>query len=203
MFYDAFTYEGAGYFLVEIAEYVFLNPVGYLANLLSGDGPFITGLLKTGYYLFPVIRDAGFVLLYDIHLEALARLFIRGETLLARQTLAPAPDYSPLIAGAGIDYLITVFLAERTSHGPHHLAFRNFASISFFKVAGTCRPMPHSKNIPAGMSKKIPAILRAHKNVQFIKSRIPAEASCGYPLTIVWRRMFGSGFYNRTSAILL
>jgi hypothetical protein len=115
--YDVFADKGTGYFLIEIAKYVFFDLVGDLANLLRGDGPFVAGLLKADNNFFPVIRNAGVVLFYHVHLETVAGLFVRGEPLFARQALASSSDYPTAVAGPRIDYLIPVFLAERTPHG--------------------------------------------------------------------------------------
>jgi hypothetical protein len=116
VFYDAFADKGAFYLFVEIFEYVLLDPVCNLANLLGGDGPFIAGLLQAGYDFFPVVRDAGVVFFYDEHFEAFAGLFVGSKAFPARQALASSPDYPSLVAGARIEDFITVNFAERTSH---------------------------------------------------------------------------------------
>ena len=59
-----------------------------------------------GDNFFPVVRNAGVVLFYDVHLEALAGLFVGGEPLAARQALASASDYPPAVAGTRVNYLI-------------------------------------------------------------------------------------------------
>jgi hypothetical protein len=98
--YCALADEVACYFFVEISEYVLLDPVCYLANLLGGDRPFIAGLLQAGYDFFPVVRDAGVVFFYNEHFEALAGLFVGSEAFFARQALASSPDYTSFVAGA-------------------------------------------------------------------------------------------------------
>jgi hypothetical protein len=100
VFYCALADKGACYFFVKIFEYVLLDPVCYLANLLGRDGPFIAGLLQSGYDFFPVVRDAGVVFFYDEHFEAFAGLFVGSEAFFARQALASSPDYTSLVAGA-------------------------------------------------------------------------------------------------------
>jgi hypothetical protein len=116
MLYDAFADKGACYLLVEIFEYVLLDPVCNLANLLGGDRSFVTGLLQAGYDFFPVVRDAGVVFFYDEHFEAFAGLFVGSKAFSARQALASSPDYPSLVAGARIEDFITVNFTERTSH---------------------------------------------------------------------------------------
>jgi len=108
--------KGACYLFVKIFEYVLLDLVGYLANLLCGDRPFVAGLLQADYDFFPIVRDAGVVFFYDEHFEAFAGLFVGSEAFFARQALASSPDYPPLVAGARIKDLITVNFTERTSH---------------------------------------------------------------------------------------
>ncbi len=117
MFYNAFADEGAGNLLVEVFENVLFDLVGNLANLLGGNGAFVAGLLKADDNFFSVIRDAGAVFFDDVHSEALAGFFVSGEAFVARQALASAPDDSPAVAGARVDYFILLFLAEGTSHG--------------------------------------------------------------------------------------
>jgi hypothetical protein len=96
--YNAFAYKGAGDLLVEVFENVLFDLVGNQANLLGGNGAFVTGLLKTDYNFFSVIRDAGAVFFDDVHPEALAGFFVCGETLVAGQALASAPDDSSAVA---------------------------------------------------------------------------------------------------------
>ena len=98
--YGALADEVACYFFVEISEYVLLDSVCYLANLLGGDRPFIAGFLQAGYDFFPVVRDAGVVFFYNEHFEALAGLFVGSEAFFTRQALASSPDYPSLVAGA-------------------------------------------------------------------------------------------------------
>jgi hypothetical protein len=98
--YSALADKSACYFFVKIFEYVLLDPVCYLANLLGGNRPFIAGLLKPDYDLFPVVRDAGVVFFYDEHFEALAGLFVGSEAFFARQAQTSSPNYPPLVAGA-------------------------------------------------------------------------------------------------------
>ena len=117
MFYNAFADEGAGDLFIEVFENVLFNLVGNLANLLGGNWSFVAGLLKADDNFFSVIGDAGAVFFDDVHPEALAGFFVGGETLVARQALASAPDDSAAVAGARVDYLILFFLAEGTSHG--------------------------------------------------------------------------------------
>ncbi len=117
VFYNAFADEGAGNLLVEVFENVLFDLVGNLANLLGGNGAFVTGLLKTYYNFFPVIRDAGVVFFDDVHPEAFAGFFVSGEALVAGQALASAPDDSSAVAGARVDYFILLFLTEGASHG--------------------------------------------------------------------------------------
>lgn len=117
VFYNAFADEGAGNLFVEVFENVLFYLVSELANLLGGNGAFVTGLLKTDYDFFSVIRDAGAVFFDDVHPEALAGFFVCGETLVAGEALASAPYDSSAVAGARVDYFILLFLAEGTSHG--------------------------------------------------------------------------------------
>jgi hypothetical protein len=117
VFYNAFADEGAGNLLVEVFENVLFHLVGNQANLFCGNGAFVAGLLKTYYNFFSVVRDAGAVFFDDVHSEALAGFFVCGETLIAGQALASAPDDSSAVAGARVDYFILLFFAEGTSHG--------------------------------------------------------------------------------------
>jgi hypothetical protein len=96
--YGALADKIACYLFIEIFEYVFLDPVCNLADLLGGDGPFIAGLLQAGYDFFPVVRDAGVVLFYYEHFEAFAGFFVGSEAFFARQALASSPDYPSLVA---------------------------------------------------------------------------------------------------------
>lgn len=77
--YCALADKSACYLLVKIFEYILLDAVGYLADQLDGDGPFITGLLEAGDDFFPVVWDARVILFYDEHFEALAGFFVGGE----------------------------------------------------------------------------------------------------------------------------
>ena len=130
VFDSALAYKGACYLFVEISEYVFLDPVGYLANLLGGDRPFVAGLLQADYDFFPVVRDAGVVFFYNEHFEALAGLFVGSEAFFARQALASSPDYPSLVAGARIEDFITVNFTERTSHNKICLGFNYTLCVS-------------------------------------------------------------------------
>ena len=114
--YGALADKGTCYLFVEFSEYIFLDPVCNLADLFGRNGPFVTGLLQTGYDFFPVVRDAGVVFFDDEHFEALAGLFVGGEAFFARQALASSSDYPSLVAGTRIEDFITVNFTERTSH---------------------------------------------------------------------------------------
>jgi len=157
VFYNAFADEGAGDLFIEVFENVLFHFVGNLANLLGGDRPFIAGLLKSDYNFFPVVRNAGAVFLYNVHPEALAGFFVCGETLVARQALASAPDDSPAVAGARVDYFILLFLAEGTSHGlsPPLYSINLDAQKTYPWLHKAQRPQSHCKSSALNVSKKI------------------------------------------------
>jgi hypothetical protein len=139
MFYNAFADEGAGDLFIEVFENVLFDLVGNLANLLGGDRPFIACFLKADYNFFPVIRDARAVFFDDVHSEALTGFFVCGETLVARQALASAPDDSPAVAGARVDYFILFFFAEGTSHGLIPPRFqKNGSQVAYTVTSSSC-----------------------------------------------------------------
>jgi hypothetical protein len=91
--HHTFADERRGDFLIEVAKYIFLDPVCDLLDLLHRDCPFVASFLQTSDDFFTVVRNPGLILFGDVKLEAFADLLVGGEAPFASKALSATPDH--------------------------------------------------------------------------------------------------------------
>src|SRR5262249_19845427 len=94
-----------------------LDVVDELFLDLFGDGPLAAGGLDAAHDVVAVEGGAGAVALDDGETGGLLDSLVGGEAAAAGDALTPAADDLARVAGAAVDPLVVVGVAERADHG--------------------------------------------------------------------------------------
>src|SRR5690606_34294347 len=105
-----------GHLAPTAAEQPLLDRGDDLLDLLGGNGAFVAGPFEPADDLLPVKGHAGAVVLDDDELGLELDVLVGGEAFAAGQASAAAADGVALVDLAGVDDLVLVLLAKRTTH---------------------------------------------------------------------------------------
>ena len=116
LFHNRFAEESGIDFRVELAFYKRFDSSDHFVYLLCRNGAFPAGFLDAGTELGSVVWNADAVPFDDFQ-SVLFDAFVGRKAPIARQTQSTATNRRSVLSGAGINYLVVISSAKRTSHG--------------------------------------------------------------------------------------